>query len=355
MPGGLDGVRQRLDDLLARGQPGVVRDVLGPRLAGHGHLRPVEEPVVDHELDDARRAADVLHVLHDVLARRLQVGQEGRHVRDALEVVEADGHRRVPHGARHGDQVQHGVRRAPRDHDHADGVLEGALREDVPGLQVQLQEPADGGARALALGELLLGVRGARGGVGQREAQGLDGRRHRVGRVHAAARALARARVARDLQALLLADLVVHVRAVRLEGRDDVQRVARGRLLARADRAAVDHEGRPVEARHGDDDARHVLVAAGNRDQAVVPLRAHDRLHGVRDEVPRLERVAHARRAHGDAVADAHGIEAVADEARLLARLADARAELQEVHITRIAVVPDGAHADLRLREVLGR
>lgn len=48
-----------------------------------------------------------------------------------------------------------------------------------------------------------------------------------------------------------------------------------------AARTAVDHEGGAVEAGHGDDGARHVLVAAGQADVGVVPLRAHHRLNRV--------------------------------------------------------------------------
>ena len=66
-------IRQRLDDLLARRQARVVRHVLGPGLARHRHLGPVEHIVINHELDDTRGPANVLHVLHDVLAARFEV------------------------------------------------------------------------------------------------------------------------------------------------------------------------------------------------------------------------------------------------------------------------------------------
>ena len=45
---------------------------------------------------------------------------------------------------------------------------------------------------------------------------------------------------------------------------------------ARFDRAAVDHDRGAVEAAHGDEAAGHVLVAAGEGDQRVVPLGLHD-------------------------------------------------------------------------------
>ena len=68
--------------------------------------------------------------------------------------------------------------------------------------------------------------------------------------------------------------------------------------VTRRDRAAVDHQRRPVEPRHRHHAARHVLVAAGHGDERVVPLRAHHRLDRVGDEVARRQRVAHAVGAH---------------------------------------------------------
>ena len=92
-----------------------------------------------------------------------------------------------------------------------------------------------------------------------------------------------------------------------------------------ADRAAVDHQRRPIEPRHRDDAARHVLVAAGHGDQRVVPLRAHHRLDRVGDQVARRQRVAHAVGAHRQAVADADGVEAQADQPGRLHALLDLR------------------------------
>ena len=80
-------IRQRLDDLLARRQAGMVPHVLGPGLARHRHLAAVEHIVINHELDDTRGPSNILHVLHDVLAARFQVGQEGRLVRDSLKII----------------------------------------------------------------------------------------------------------------------------------------------------------------------------------------------------------------------------------------------------------------------------
>ena len=70
----------------------------------------------------------------------------------------------------------------------------------------------------------------------------------------------------------------------------------RRRQMARADRAAVDHQRRPIDPAHRDQAAGHVLVAAGKRDVGVVPLGLHHGFDRVGDQVARLQRIAHARR-----------------------------------------------------------
>lgn len=45
------------------------------------------------------------------------------------------------------------------------------------------------------------------------------------------------------------------------------------------------HDGRAVDPSHGDETPRHVLVAAGDGDVAIVPLPPHDRLDGIGDNV----------------------------------------------------------------------
>mmetsp|Transcript_4839 Transcript_4839/g.12153 ORF Transcript_4839/g.12153 Transcript_4839/m.12153 type:complete len:223 (+) Transcript_4839:790-1458(+) len=222
MPGRLDRIRQRLDDLLAWRQAGMVRHVLGPGLARHRHLGPVEHPIVDHELDDARRPANILHVLHDVLAARFEVGQEGRFVRDSLKIVQADPYGRILTRPGHGYQMQHRVRRTARNHDHPYGVLEGAFGHNISRLQIQRQELLDGFTRPSTLVPFFLGVGGRRGRIGQSHAQRFDGRRHGIGRVHPTTGPLARTRMTGNFRALLLLDLVVDIRAVGLERRHDI-------------------------------------------------------------------------------------------------------------------------------------
>ena len=149
---------------------------------------------------------------------------------------------------------------------------------------------------------------------------------------------------------LRFVDLAGDVFAITLKGGDDVEFFVIE--MARLDRAAIDHDRRPIEPAHGDQAARHVLVAAGKRDIGVVPLGRHDGFDRVGDQVARLERIAHAVGPHRDAVADADGVETHADHAGGHDPLFDPLGEGIEVHVAGVAFVPDAGDADLRLLHV---
>ena len=283
MAGLLDGGFQWLDDLLALLQAGQIFQVLRDRLAGDGHAIAVEQLLIQQVLHHRRGAADVMHVLHDVLAAWFQVRDVGDAIAHLLKVI--DGERYV-HGAGDGDEVQHGVGGAAEGHDHDHGVLESLTRHDVAGLEVLFHQRADGLPCLQAFGDLGAVGSGTGGAVWQRHAHGFDGGSHGVGRVHAAAGASAGAGVAHDVLSFIVGDGAGNVLAVALEGGDDVQSLAAA--MARSDGTAVDHQGGPVDAPHGHHDARHVLVATGDRDEAVVPLAAHHGFHRIGDEVAGL-------------------------------------------------------------------
>ena len=270
----LDGIVPGPDHLLIRRQSRQVGHVLGQGLACHGQAAAVENTPFQQHLVHGRDATDVVDVFHHVRAAGLQVGQEGDAVAHLLEVVEAQFD---ADGARHGDQVQHRVGRASQDRHHDHGVLEGGASHDCARLDVLLEKVADrvAGPQTLFALARILGRR--RAAVGQRQAQRLDGGRHGVGRIHAATGAGARTRVAHDVGAGFLVDVPGNELTVGLKRRDDVERVTLA-TTAGLDGAAVDHQRRTVQATHGNDTTRHVLVTAGQRDQAVVPLAAH---HGL--------------------------------------------------------------------------
>jgi hypothetical protein len=212
--GRLDGVAERADDLLRGREALDLLEVLGERLAGNGHDGAVDEVVLEQVLEQRGSATDALDVGHDVLARGLEVGQEGRAVRGRLEVVDGE---RDANAVRNRDQVQYSVGGASSDVDHHHGVLERRTRHNVAGLDVLLQKVPDGGAGLQTLVALGLGLGRVGGRAGQSHSHRLDGGGHGVGRVHTTTGAGAGAGVADDVESLGFIDVLGDVLSVRLE------------------------------------------------------------------------------------------------------------------------------------------
>ena len=301
---GLDRIGEGADDVLVGGVTADVREVLGDGLAGDGHAMAVQEALIEEHLEQRLEATDADKVGHVVFAARLEVGEHRHASADALKILEGEFDAR---GMGHRDEVQYSVRRTTEGDDDGDGVLERVLGEDVGRADVLLDEFQYRLARALAVLELGFGIRELRRAVRQAESERFDGGGHGVRGIHTAARAFAGDGADFDLLELAFADLLAGVLADGFEDGDDVGRLAA--VQSRDNRAAVDKDGRAVEARHGDGAARHVLVAATDGDEAVETFRAGHRFDGIRNDLARDERVAHARGAHRDTVRDGDGAE----------------------------------------------
>src|SRR6185312_6799522 len=254
-------------------------------------------------LHDHRDAADLVDVVHDVVAEGLQVPQVRDLVADAVEVLE----------------------------------LEVDLR--LAGVHV-----------AAAVG------RGRGGRAGQGHAQGLANAGHRVGGVHATAGAFTRADGPLDGVEVLLAHLAGGARAHGLEGVDE------GDFLLRAvlelshtghDRAGVDEDAGQVQARGGHQHARQRLVAAGQQDGAVDALGHHDGLDRVGDDLAGDQGEVHALMAHGDAVRDGDRAELHGEPAAGVHALLGGLRQAVQGKVAGGDFVPRAGHADLRLGEVL--
>ena len=201
-----------------------------------------------------------------------------------------------------GQEMQHGIGRAAGRHDHGDGVFNRLFGHDVARLDV-LAYRFDQHLGRLFRGVGLFVVRIGHGRrVGQGDAQRLEGGRHGVGRVHAAAAASAGNRAALDLQQVLVAHAAGRVFTHGLEDADDVQVLAL--VVARKNGAAVHIDGRHIGAQHAHQATGHVLVAAADHQHAVHPLALHAGLDAVGDHFPGDQRVLHALGAHGHAVGD---------------------------------------------------
>lgn len=353
----LDGVVERADDLLARVERGPVGDVGGERLARHRHDGAVNDVFGDEHLEHRRGAAHLVEVLHEVLAARRQVCEVRGAVAGALDVVEAQ---RDPRRVGHGQEVQHAVGRAAEDHGQDQRVLKGGARHEVPRAEVLGHGRLDDLGGALALARLFRGQRRVRRRAGEREAHGFNRRGHGVGRVHAATGTGAGAGVMLEIgqdvaaRAAGLAGVcggvqtAVRVGACCLVACRDVNFLFKKGRVALADRATVDHYKGSVVSCGRHDDARHILVAAGDGDVGIVVLRACNGLDGVGNDFARLEREAHAYvvliswvkaistgpkprtvAAHGDGVGNANGVELPTEHAFLFNRALHNLAKVQ--------------------------
>ncbi len=213
------------------------------------------------------------------------------------------------------------------------------------GFRFALQEEPHRGPGAKTFVELGRILGRDRRAIGQAHAQRFDRRGHRVGRIHAAAGAGARAGVPHDLLPVGVIDRAAQVLPVALKGRNDIERFVMP--VSGADRTAVNHQCRTIHPPHRHQTAGHVLVAAGERHQPVVPLGAHDGLDRVGDQIARLQRVAHSLGAHRDAVADADRVESHTDQVGGDHPLLDPGGQLVQVHVARVPLVPHTGDADL--------
>ena len=95
----------------------------------------MQQPGIEQQFHHLGDTASVVEIHRHVAAARLEVTDHRHALTDPLEVVDAEGD-----PSRTGDrqQVQHGVRGSTHRHDHADGVLECILGEQIQGSDVGL-------------------------------------------------------------------------------------------------------------------------------------------------------------------------------------------------------------------------
>ncbi len=115
------GVLDGLNHPLSGGERRGVRQVLGERLPGHRHAVAVQIAALEEVFHQGRRAAHRVEILLDVLAARLQVGQQRHAVAGALEIIQRQ---RDARRLRDRHQVQHGVGGSAHGHDHRQGIVE---------------------------------------------------------------------------------------------------------------------------------------------------------------------------------------------------------------------------------------
>ncbi len=122
--------------------------------------------------------------------------------------------------------------------------------------------------------------------------------------------------------------------------------------FAGSDGAAVEHEAGDVEAAKRHDGGGHVLVAAGDADEAVEGVAASDEFDGVGDDFAGDERGLHAFGAHGDAVGDGDGVELHGGAAGFADALLDGFGDLAEMEVAGADLGPGVGDADDGLVQV---
>jgi hypothetical protein len=241
--------------------------------AGDGHAVAVHETVIEQRLHQKRDAAGFEHVLGDVSAARLEIGDVRRTLHDGGDVEEIELNAAFVGDRR---QMQRTIGRAAGRSDDGGGVFKRLARNDVARADAAAQELHDlfagGGAELVA--DLVR--RGRAGRVRQRQANRFGNCRHGVGGKLGAAGAGRRTGNLLQFLEIVVGHLADRVLADGLEEILDRDRVAAEG--AGQDRAAIDEDRRHVEPAHRHHHARQRLVAAGKSDQRVIGMAAYREL-----------------------------------------------------------------------------
>ena len=249
-------------------------------------------------------------------------------------------------------QVQYGVGRTADAHIHRNGILKRLTRQDVPWLDVLLQQLHDHCACALCKQQAgtMIGRRN-RSVARKCHAKRLRQAVHGIRREKTRAGTASGARMGFQIRHLSLVHLACCELARSFKG------------LAHADVApmespcqhgtAAHNNARNVQPCRCHEHARHDLVAVRDQHQRI-KARCHSHsLNGVRDKFPACQRILHARMSHRNAVTDTDGREFHRCPAcRCHPQLCRLRDGLQ-MHVPRNDLIERIANADQRLLQFL--
>ncbi len=266
----------------------------------------MQHPVLEKNLHHLGDPSGPVEIRGDEPSPGLEVAEDRNPFAQGLEVVDRE---RNPGRVGDGEQMKDGVGRPPHRHGHGDGIFEGLAGQDMPGKDLFFDRPHQnlrGSLRALAGLRIF---RGHGGREGEAHAHGLDGRGHGIRGIHPPAGSGSGAGAALDLEKLLPVDPARAVFADSLERAHDGEVAVL--VAAWLDRASVDEDGRNVEARHGDQRPRHVLVAAPEGQHAVHALAVCDGFNGIGNHFTRDQGVFHPLGSHRNSIGNGNGSEAL--------------------------------------------
>ena len=203
---------------------------------------------------------------------------------------------------RDGQKVQHGIGGATGGHDDGDCIFDRFARDDIARLDVFFDRFDQHRRRRFGGIELFVVRVGHGAGINQRNAQGLEGAGHGVGRVHAPARAGAGNGALLDFVQIKVAQITGGVLAYGFEHAHDIEVLAF--VAAGQNRAAVDIDRRYIGTQHAHQTAWHVFVTAANHHHAVHPLALHAGLDAIGNHFAADQGIFHPLGAHGHTVRD---------------------------------------------------
>ena len=271
----LDRLRQRANDLLACGIGCYVGKVFSQGPTCDRQTPAVQQARIEQRFHQGLYSADVDQLAHRVLTSRPHVSHHGHALADAGEVVERQRDASLV-GDR--EQMQYRVGGAFEGDHRGDCIFKRLATQDVGWTNAAYEQVVHRCARVVAVPSFLFADRFLCGAVRQRQAQRFDGRRHRIGRVHAATRTGAGDGRRFDLAQLGGRDATRRKSPDSFKDTDDVTA-----FFAQLDRAAIDEHSWPVQPRDGHRATRHVLIATADRNEAIEPLAGDNSLDGVSD------------------------------------------------------------------------
>ena len=327
----------------------MVTDILRQRVGGDGHhIRFQHGLEVFHQ---AGYAAVLIEVYNVVLAGGVHLGQLGRGIGQAVELVQHLDAKLCLVGD--GGQVHNGVGGAAHGKAGLDGVPHGAVGDDFPGGDVLFHQLHDFHAGLLGLHHADGGGGGSGAAVRQSHAHGLGQCAHGVGGAQIGAGAAAGAGGVLQRDILLLGDLTGGEHTVSL-GAGGLVGLTAVELHAALHGAAGQEDAGNIQTGSSHQHTGNDLVAASQQHQTVKQVDLGHGLDGVGDQLTGGHDEVHAVMSLTHAVAAADHAELNGGAAGPVDAVLHPLGNLTQVVVTGNAFAPCVGNADDGALQVLG-